>query len=131
MTKYSALCLIFILLWACKSQPTAREMSAMEIMGQINNDFCLLIDTRENGTFSKTAEAATWIPATEIEKNQNDLSKILPATAHAKTIVIFSEKPEQSINTCQLFLKQNFKCNYLKHFKEWEEANLPTKAITH
>lgn len=129
MKKYlSWITLIFII--ACHHQPVAREMSALEVMGQINNDFCLLIDIREKGSFTKIINPSLWIPFTDIEKNQNDLSNLLPKNIHDKTIVVYSDQTELSIQACQIFSKVNYKCNYLKNFSVWEESHLPTKLMT-
>jgi len=119
-----------ILIIACQHQPVTREMSALEVMGQINNDFCQLIDVREKGSFTKTIDPSIWIPFTDIEKNQNDLSNLLPKNIHDKTLVVFADHLDLSIQACQIFTKLKYKCNYLKSFSVWEENHLPTKLMT-
>ncbi|OFZ47177.1 MAG: hypothetical protein A2381_14375 [Bdellovibrionales bacterium RIFOXYB1_FULL_37_110] len=118
------------LITACNQSPVPREMSALEVMGQINNDFCLLVDIREKGSFTKTAAPSIWIPFTDIEKNQHDLPKLLPSNIQDKTVVIFSDNPDLSIKACQLLMKTKYKCNYLKSFSDWENNNLPTRPVT-
>jgi len=118
------------LLISCQQPSASREMSVLEVMGQINNDFCLLIDVREKGSFTKMISPSIWIPYSDIEKQQNDLANLLPKNLQDKTIVVYADQTNLSIQACQILMKAKYKCNYLKSFSDWEENNLPTKPMT-
>ena len=114
--------LTLLILFACQSKPDYREFSAMETMGQIQNDFAILVDIRSEP--EEMAQPAHHIPADDIIKNTPKWRNFLEQKTGTRTIVFYGDNKEEAIKICK---SVNKKTGYLMSYEEWTANGLPAK----
>lgn len=96
-----------------------REYEAKEAIGQVRNDFAVLVDVRAPADFdSGHASGAKSQPLAAMEK-EADWRNQLPRD---KTIIFYGHSEEQGMRAAGMAAAEGFNAGYLKSFAEWKTA---------
>lgn len=109
------------------TQPAA--MSPMEAMGELRNDFAVLVDVREDSEIKESgmAEPAKWMPTSKINANDPEWQKFVQQLPKDKRIVFYCAAGGRAGKVAELLSSQGFRTANIGGFKDWAAAGLPVK----
>ncbi len=104
---------------ACSPKP--RNISPLEAYGMLQNDFGILIDTRENVT--EIAQRAQWIPAKQFLSKDPKTTELLSNIPNNKMIILYGKNGEK---VAKFLAKMGHKCGHFSSLQLWKDSGLPT-----
>lgn len=107
------------------------EITPLETMGMLRNDFAVLVDVREKSEIEETgmAEGARWMPESEIRDQNPRWEKFVESLPRGKEIVVYSDTGRRAGEVAERLAEKGFKVSKMGGFSEWKKAGLPVKDV--
>lgn len=117
---------------ACtKKQGSVRPITPQETMGQLVNDFAVLVDVREREEVEETgiAEKARWIPYSSAKAKDKKWDEFVKSLPKDKLVVLYCAGGVRSEEVGKTLSQQGFQAANLGGFSDWKKAGFPVRDL--
>lgn len=111
-----------------QSGAQVRQITPMEAMGEVRNDFAVVVDVREPSELTDgMAQPAQNMPMSKIEANDPAWQEFKNNLPKDKLVVFYCAKGGRAGKVAESLAQEGYRTANMGGFEDWTAAGLPTK----